>query len=132
MRDHDKILLRAKRYRTANKEAINERNRLAWILLNERLENDPEFYAEYRKYMREKGKEYHDRKGRRRPFREKLSMRFPDWAHKGQEVIDRRSRYLRENFDKERLMEFDDYGYGLAMERRDSRESFMDRIWYNR
>lgn len=57
---------------------------------------DHDLYAEHRRKKRERAKRYRD-KHRVRRYHEIKSMRFPDWATKGQDCVDHSSKFLWNN-----------------------------------
>ena len=80
----------------------------------ERLETDCEAYAEYRARQRlshRKSYEWHHPGCK--PYRQTESRRIPDWAVKGQEIIDRRSAFLPGNMSDEKVMAAEAYAREL-------------------
>ena len=85
--------------------------------MNELYSVDAAAYAEHRAKKRE---QYKKRRGQ--GYTERVSCRIPDWATKGQDVMDRRSVYIYQNlsadeqasargFSRERVMEHKKAGW---------------------
>lgn len=71
----------------------------------ERMERDPEYYAMMRERNRLYAAAYRRRKGitkKTTPYMGRASTRIPDWAVKGQVIMDRRSVFLAGNLDADR------------------------------
>lgn len=80
------------------------------ITKEERLRTDPEYYAKVRAARREVRRRQND-KHRRIPYRPYPSRRIPDWAVKGQDVIDRGSTFLSGNMSDEQAMAAKDFAF---------------------
>ena len=74
----------------------------------ERLHNDPEYYAKVRQARREVKRRQND-KHRKIPYKPCPSRRIPDWAVKGQDVVDRGSVFLSGNMSDEQVMAARDF-----------------------
>lgn len=76
---------------------------------------DAGFYAQIRKAERMRYALRRLKSGK--TYRQRLATRIPDWAVRGQDVLDRRSRYIYEN----QTAEMDAYARELAIERKERR-----------
>lgn len=74
----------------------------AWQKKKALFQADAGAYAEYRRKKRDR----HLSKTGGKPL---LSMRIPDWAVMGQNVLDTRSKFLRENLSKDELTAIENY-----------------------
>ena len=82
--------------------ALAEMQRISQREIHER---DSHSYAIFRKKCREKQRRiYEKRYPGCRPYAPRVSCRIPDWAVKGQEIMDRRSGFISGNMTDEQVM----------------------------
>ena len=91
--EHVRKIERATRERNRSNARLDTQRRY-WESVF-RMEQDPEFYAEYRRKKREWNARRSERKGIK--YRPKPSIRIPDCFVKGQCVLDRGSVFIPEN-----------------------------------
>ena len=92
-------------YRKAHKKEEAAVRYFRRIILNDILASDPERYAHHRELQRQSGHRAYERKHPGcRPYRPILTTRIPDWAVKGQEIMDRRSGFVSGNMSDEQVM----------------------------
>lgn len=104
-RDLDKSHAYERNYRHAHKKELEALRYFRQITESEILGSDPESYALKREYQRRRSRlSYERRHPGCKPYRPTESRRIPDWAVKGQEILDRRSAFLPGNISDEKVI----------------------------
>lgn len=91
--EHVRKIERATRERNRSNARLDTQRRYWECVL--RMEQDPSFYAEYRRKRREWAAKRSERKGIK--YRPRHSIRIPDYCVKGQCILDRGSVFIYEN-----------------------------------
>ena len=95
----------ARAYRKTHEKEETAVRYFSRIDLNEILCSNPERYAHHRELQRQRRHRAYERKHPGcRPYKPILSSRIPDWAVKGQEILDRRSVFLPGNMSDEKVI----------------------------
>ena len=101
---------RRKGYRKRHRKELNALSYFHRIKNNERLESDPLEYARVRELKRLSNRRQWEKKHPGcRPYKPRPWMRIPDWAVKGQDVVDRGSVFLSGNMSDEQVMAANDF-----------------------
>ena len=92
-------------YRILHRKEILALGQMLRIERNERLESDPLEYARVRELKRLSNRRQWEKKHPGcRPYKPRPWMRIPDWAVKGQDVVDRGSVFLSGNMSDDKVM----------------------------
>ena len=92
-------------YRILHRKEILALGQMLRIERNERLESDPLEYARVRELKRLSNRRQWEQKHPGcRPYKPRPWMRIPDWAVKGQDVVDRGSVFLSGNMSDEQVV----------------------------
>ena len=93
-----------RQYRILHRKEIRAFCQLYWVERNERLESDPQEYARVRELKRLSNRRWWERHHPNcKPYTPLPCRRIPDWAVKGQEIIDRGSVFLPGNMSDEKV-----------------------------
>lgn len=99
-----------RKYRILHRKEILALGQMLRIERNERLKSDPLEYARVRELKRLSNRRQWEKKHPGcRPYKPHMSKRIPDWAVKGQDVVDHGSVFLSENMSDEQVMAANDF-----------------------